>query len=267
MAAGIFAGGGAGSTTQIYFNSISMTGDRGSGTTFPSYALAIGGSNPTVDARDNILFNTQTTAGTGKSYAVGFAYSTFTNLTSDSNDLFVSGTNTFVGQTGGLGTAGTDRATLAAFTGATGKDTNSINVDPQFTSTTNLQPLPASPVLDAGTSLAAFVTPYIDINGNTRTDLPSQGAFDRHRAVDNLCASGEYEQHGRPDSHRQHYRLFRRADLRHRPAGSVLEDQRRFLHQRPGDLNRKQPISIHLWRRRRPGQHGLLLHRRSGHQV
>ena len=178
LAAGIFAGGGAGSTTQIFFNSISMTGDRGSGTSLPSYALAIGGSNPTVDARDNILFNSQTTSGTGKSYAVGLAYSTFTNLTSDNNDLFVSGANTFIGQTGGLGTIGTDHPTLASFAGATSKDINSITVDPQFTSTTNLQPAPASPVLDAGTSLAAFVTPYIDITGRTRTDSPSQGAFD-----------------------------------------------------------------------------------------
>ena len=38
FSAGILAGGGTGSTTQIYFNSVSMTGLRGSGATNPSYA-------------------------------------------------------------------------------------------------------------------------------------------------------------------------------------------------------------------------------------
>ncbi len=178
LAAGIFAGGGAGSTTQIYANSISMTGDRGTGTSLPSYALAIGGSNPTVDARDNILFNTQTTAGTGKSYAIGLAYSTYTALTSDFNDLFVSGTNTFIGQTGGLGTTGTDRSPLTgvgSWSATTGKDANSVSANPVFVSTSNLH-------LSAGTSPAANVgTPIgavtVDFDGDARSVIkPDIGA-------------------------------------------------------------------------------------------
>ena len=139
-------------------------------------------------------------------YAVGLASSTFVNLTSDNNDLFVSGANTFVGQTGGLGTAGTDRATLAALVGATSKDINSISVDPQFTSATNLEPLQTSPVYDAGTSLAVILTSYVDINDKTRTDPPSKGAYDARRAGHILHTAGEHEQHGQPDSHRHHHR-------------------------------------------------------------
>ena len=45
FSAGILAGGGAGSTAQVYNNSVSMTGARGAAT-FPSYGLAIGGPIP-----------------------------------------------------------------------------------------------------------------------------------------------------------------------------------------------------------------------------
>ena len=66
---GDFAGGivvgSAGTTyatTQIYFNSVSMTGARDATAlaTTGSYALAIIGANPLADVRDNALYNTQT---------------------------------------------------------------------------------------------------------------------------------------------------------------------------------------------------------------
>ncbi|MBK8304794.1 MAG: VCBS repeat-containing protein [Chloracidobacterium sp.] len=161
FSAGIVAGGGAGSTTQIYANSVAMTGTRGAATN-PSYALAVGGSNPTIDIRNNILLNTQTSSSTGKSYAIGLAYSTYTALTSDNNDLFTSAAAT-LGQTGGLGTAGTDR-TFATWLSTTGKDANSKNVDPQFKSTADIAtsdlhlkrtPLSPSPVENFGVSIAA----------------------------------------------------------------------------------------------------------------
>ncbi|HEV7398269.1 MAG TPA: DUF4214 domain-containing protein, partial [Pyrinomonadaceae bacterium] len=175
---GIYVGGGAGSSTQVYFNSVSMNGSQ-AGSSNKSYALAIGGNNPIIDVRDNVLYNTQTTTTTGTSYAMGFEYSTFTNLTSNYNDLFVSGGATFfVGGTGGLGSP-TTRTTLANLQAATGKDANSVSVDPLFVSpTTNLQPQAGSPVLDAGTSLTGAVNPYIDITAGSRVDNPSMGAYE-----------------------------------------------------------------------------------------
>src|SRR4029078_5460904 len=138
FSAGIVAGGGTGSTTQVYFNSVSMTGSRNAATA-PSYGLAINSGDPIVDVRNNIFLNTQSSTSNGKMYAIASGGTTFTNLISNYNDFFVSGTNTFVGQTGGLGTAGTDRATLAIWQTATGKDSpNSISANPLFTSTSNL---------------------------------------------------------------------------------------------------------------------------------
>ena len=131
---GLLIGGGAGST-QIFFNSVSMSTPAGAPTdgSDKSYALAIGGSNPILDIRDNIFANTQS-AGTTVNYAVGLGYSTFSNLTSDFNDLFVTNDAThFVGATGSLSSP-TNR-TFTAYQSTTGKDAGSISVDPQFTST------------------------------------------------------------------------------------------------------------------------------------
>ena len=174
IGAAILAGGGAGSTTQIYGNSISMTGARGAAS-FPSYGLAIAGSNPTIDARDNVFFNTQTNSSTGKSYAIGLAYSTFTSLTSDFNNLFVSGTNTFIGQTGGLGTSGTDRSPLVGAGGwqaTTSTDASSISAAPQFVSTTDLHLTVTAPEINVGATIAALTN---DFDGDTR---PLGAAYD-----------------------------------------------------------------------------------------
>src|SRR6185312_5769731 len=93
---------------------------------------------PIVDVRANIFYNTQTSTSSAKMYAIGTGSTTFTNMTSNFNDFFVTGTAEFVGQTGGLGTTGIDRATLALWQTATGKDASSISADPRFVSATNL---------------------------------------------------------------------------------------------------------------------------------
>ncbi|MGB7923587.1 MAG: Calx-beta domain-containing protein [Pyrinomonadaceae bacterium] len=175
FSAGIVAGGGTGSTTQIYFNSVSMTGARGAGATFPSYGLAINSGNPVVDVKNNIFYNTQTSGSTGKSYAIANASTpSFTNMTSNFNDLFVTGASGFVGQTGGLGTAGTDRLTLANWQTATLQDANSLSVDPLFVSpATDLHLQTGSPAINAGTTIA---TVTIDFDGQTRGAQPDIGA-------------------------------------------------------------------------------------------
>src|SRR4029434_6607721 len=51
--AGILIGGGAGSTTRVYFNSVSMNSAiANTGGSDKSYGLAVGGSDPVVDVRD-----------------------------------------------------------------------------------------------------------------------------------------------------------------------------------------------------------------------
>lgn len=177
FSAGVLAGGGTGSTTLIYHNSVAMTGTRGAATS-PSYGLAINSGNPTVDVKNNIFYNTQTSSSTGKSYAIANASTTFTNMTSNYNDLYVSGTSAFVGQTGGLGTAGTDRAALADWNTATGSDTvgNSKSADPGFTNpASDLHITNTSPAFDAGITGTGITT---DFDGETRPSgaAPDMGA-------------------------------------------------------------------------------------------
>jgi hypothetical protein len=167
-----------------------MTGLRGAGATFPSYALAIGGGNPIVNIRNNIFYNTQTSGSTGKSYAIANAATTFTNMTSSYNDLFVTGASGFVGQTGGLGTAGTDRLDLAAWNTATGQDAapNSQSVDPIFVN-------PASDLhLNGATTtlLDDGITgdTAIDFDGDARENpLPDVGADE---LLNNAGGAGTY---------------------------------------------------------------------------
>ncbi len=163
--AGIILGGGAGSTTQAYYNTVSMSGTQ-TGGGYPNIALAIGGTTPVVDVRNNILSNTQVT-GTGTSYAIGLAYSgtagNYANLTSNNNDLYVSTGATFAtGVTGGL--SGTARATLAAWNTETGRDAPGVSVATAapFVSTTDLHLVPGATTLleSGGTPIAAVTNDY-----------------------------------------------------------------------------------------------------------
>ena len=172
---GVVLGGGTGSTTQFYANSVSMTGSRNAAT-YPSYALAVNSGDPSVDVKDNILYNTQTSSSSGKSYAIATGGATFANLASDFNDLFASGAAGVVGQTGGLGTAGTDRAALSNWRTATGKDAASISADPVFVSTSDLHIslCATSPVSNAGAFIGTVTTDY---DGDARSvTTPDIGA-------------------------------------------------------------------------------------------
>ncbi|HMT08347.1 MAG TPA: Calx-beta domain-containing protein [Pyrinomonadaceae bacterium] len=171
IVAGIYVNGLAGSVQNVYHNSVSMTGDRGSATAnmLPSYALAIATDQPT-NVVNNALFNSQTrtgsTGGGGESYAIGFdAPAASVTLVSNYNDLLVSGPIGVVGITGDLITAaqtttagtGTNQATLAAWQTATTEDANSLSVNPLFTSLTDLHIPSGSPLVNVGTDVGVTV--------------------------------------------------------------------------------------------------------------
>ena len=174
FSAGILAGGGTGSTTEVYFNSVSMTGSRNSAD-YPSYGLAINTGDPIVNVRNNAFVNTQTSTDIGLMYAIGTGSDTFANFTSNYNDFFASGAGTFVGRTGGLGPLlGTDHATLANWQAAVADDANSQSIDPLFVSTSDLHLQGASPILDDGTPIAGVT---VDFDGDTRSlTTPDIGA-------------------------------------------------------------------------------------------
>ena len=178
--AGIYVVGAASSSTKLYFNSVSMDGDRGlpAAAQTPSYAVAMTGTDPTVELKNNIFSTTQTAASggaTAKSYAIGTNAVTFVNLDSNFNVYNSTGANAGFFRSGALGSAvGTDYATLAAWQAAISDDANSLFVDPLFTSTTDLHLQVTSPAQNIGTPIAGVT---IDFDGDPRSaPAPEIGA-------------------------------------------------------------------------------------------
>ena len=177
ITAGIYVMPGAG-TSEVFFNSVAMTGARGS-TTTPSLALALDGGIPFVDVRNNILYNTQTSTGTGRSYAIGLAGSSYGSLTSDRNVMFTSGTSARFAVVGGFtNTPGGDKTSLALWQSTTGKDANSVSADPRFVnpaSDLHIQNtgLTVSPAAILAVPITGVTT---DFEGDARPSNPDAGA-------------------------------------------------------------------------------------------
>jgi CSLREA domain-containing protein len=164
----IYGAYNSGANINLYYNSIYV---GGSGVTSGgSYAFDNAWTNATLNLKNNIFFNARSNAsGSAKHYGIG-TVTPLTNLTSDYNDILVTGTG---GVFGYDGTA--DRATLLAWQTATLKDLNSKSADPLFTSATDLHITSgSSPASNAGTPIAGITT---DIDGETRSALtPDIGA-------------------------------------------------------------------------------------------
>ncbi|MBK7244875.1 MAG: HYR domain-containing protein [Saprospiraceae bacterium] len=182
FAAGIFLGGGVGSTTKVYYNTVQLSG-TGTGGSQNNVALAIGGVTPIVDIKNNILGSIGNN-GTGNNYAIGLAYTStvgnYANLTSDYNNFFFApggGSLSGIGVVGALATGGTQKLTLANWQAETGRDLNSINVTPLFVSSSNLHLVmdPANACLNqTATPIPGFT---VDIDCATRsTTNPDIGA-------------------------------------------------------------------------------------------
>jgi hypothetical protein len=206
VVAGIYVIPAAGATQNIFHNSVSMTGDRGAATSnqYPSYALAITADQP-VNVFDNILLNTQTHTGAvgggGQSYAIGYNAATFANLTSNYNDLYVSGALGVTAITGDLTTAaqtttvgtGTNQATLANWQAASTKDANSVAVDPLFTSLTDLHLTPFSTgVLNLGIATTPATTIDYDNDPRPSGTGPDIGADELIQGSGGVVPAGTY---------------------------------------------------------------------------
>jgi uncharacterized repeat protein (TIGR02543 family) len=189
LTVGILIGGGTGSVTNVYFNSVSMTGNRGTASA-SSFALVVGGTNPAVDVRNNVLTNTQTAAGPGESYAVGLSYAPpYSNLTSNYNDLYTGGPQLAI--IGGLDNSPTgDRNTLAEWRTETLKDANSVSANPLFVSTSDLHITQSgSPVANHGTVIPS-VTVDFDNDAGNRATTPDMGADEFGTYAINVTVAG-----------------------------------------------------------------------------
>jgi hypothetical protein len=179
LVAGIYVIGATGSVTRLYHNSVAMTGDRGTvATQMPSFGIAVTGTDPTVELKNNIFYTTQIASGGGvnaKSYAIGMATTTFANLDSNYNDFYSSGANAGFFRSGSLGTAaGTDYANLAGWQAAVSDDANSQELDPIFVNPVNDLHLNSISTPLLGDGLTGFATN--DFDGETRDAIPDIGA-------------------------------------------------------------------------------------------
>ena len=151
FAAGIILGGGTGSTTNVYYNSVSMQGTITGATAASQTSACIAVTNstaPTLDLRNNIFSNTQlgNTGATLRFASIALGYSTYATLTSNYNDLYAAGAGPGTYTVGITGTVvgGTNSVTLANWQTTTTKDANSVSVLPVFTSATDLHLIPVS---------------------------------------------------------------------------------------------------------------------------
>ncbi len=174
-AVGIRLTGGAGH--KVYFNSVNMSGTQTLATGVSAAFAADSTTDAGLDLRNNVFVNKIT--GGSKQYATylssqtAFGTSALTGFgTSNYNDYYSTGT----GNVGGfLNFFGVDHTSLTAWRASTQNDVNSISADPLFASNSNLIPLPGSPLLGAGQTIAGITT---DILGVTRNNPPSIGAYE-----------------------------------------------------------------------------------------
>jgi Carboxypeptidase regulatory-like domain len=177
---GIFVTGVTGTTTRLYYNSVAMTGDRSALLTpstvmNPSFGLAITGTDPIVELKNNIFYTSQIAATGGAdatSYAIGTNAVTFANLDSNNNAFFSTGANDGGFRSGSLdravdATTEVDYATLALWQTAVADDASSVEGDPLFVNPlSNLHTLYSTLLLrDKGTPVSVLD----DFDGDIRS--------------------------------------------------------------------------------------------------
>jgi hypothetical protein len=161
----IDAGGGY----RVYYNSVNMNANQTLAASLPAaFNVTSAVTTPnSIDVRNNVFVNSQTSGNTER-YAIysGAANTVYSNINFN-NYFTTTGPN--------LGFLGSARSNLAAWQTATGQDANSVSVNPNFTSATNLLPTNIA-FNNAGTPIAGITT---DITGATRNaTTPDMGAFE-----------------------------------------------------------------------------------------
>ncbi len=132
---GILLGGGSAGTTKIFHNTIRLNGIASFSA--PSFCIAIGGKNPSLNVKNNIFVN-EMTSTLGKNYTIGFAYEdSFSGFLSNRNDFYTSSSP--LATKGGFNNSPSgDISNFTDYKTATGKDANSKNILPDFVSPSDL---------------------------------------------------------------------------------------------------------------------------------
>ncbi len=159
---------------KIYYNSVNLYGDHTRGGNNITAAIYIGSAASSIDIRNNVFansINNINASGTGsKAYAIysDLANSGYTNI--NYNNYYVSGTQ------GVLAYLAADVTTLSGLQTAFGQNVNSLNVNPDFNSNTNLRPNLGSSMLNTGTPIVGYSTDYLGATRNATN--PTIGAYE-----------------------------------------------------------------------------------------
>jgi len=150
---------------KVWHNSISLTGAFGSSTAgVYSHCLFMSTATSNMDLRNNIFYNART-GNDPRAYTV-YTVSTSTFDFIDYNDYYTTGS--------AFGYYGSEIATFADWQVATGQDLNSMNMDPQYTSPTNLMPTNMA-IDNMGIYLPEVPKDYDFVS---RTNPPDAGAYE-----------------------------------------------------------------------------------------
>ncbi len=176
---GIYLGAGGG--YKIYYNSVNLNTNQTNTVSGVSSPLIINGATgaSSIDMRNNIFANTQT-GGTPSAvrYAIfcGSSNNVFSPI--DHNDYYSNGSLGYIGATNSI--------TLAEIQSGFGANTNSLNVLPNFVSSTNLHLTTANCGLD-GKAIPVSIT--TDIDAATRdAATPDIGADEFTAVISNTLA-------------------------------------------------------------------------------
>ena len=163
---------------MVYYNSVYLGGSVTGASNSRAYNWSIAS---TSKVRNNIFVNARS-GGSGKHYAIAYN-TTYANITSDYNCIYnAGGTGNVFGYDGTI-----DRATIAAFRTATGKETNSVNGNPQFASTTTLVPVSSGTGVVYGMNMGngSTTATSVDFNGASRSSTnPDMGAYEFTASID-----------------------------------------------------------------------------------
>jgi hypothetical protein len=164
----------SGGNCEIWFNSIYLTGSLLS-TIYPgaiSSCICINSGITSLDIRNNIFKNSmQALSGTPAdfTYTVYCASANTAFTTINYNDYWDDGLGPEIGYIGSA-----NQTTLAAWQTGTGQDAASVNVDPTFTSSSDLHTTAAG-LSKAGITISSITD---DFAGTLRTSPPDIGAYE-----------------------------------------------------------------------------------------
>ncbi|MEO7463647.1 MAG: GEVED domain-containing protein, partial [Ferruginibacter sp.] len=154
------------SNVNYYHNTISFdeVSNTSSNTTYGFYQITLADN---INFKNNLIYIVR--GGTGNKVALYFATTTST-ITSNYNDLYVTGTNAYTGYDGTL------RTTLPIWRAASGQDLNSFALDPFFANLAGGNLTPMSPALDDKGTPVGVLTDIINTTRSTTT--PDIGAYE-----------------------------------------------------------------------------------------